>query len=80
MQVQFGIELSHIWRCQWRVVTVRERPAAGLHRASGVITHGLELPDGANALEVAHVGAVGQMHAVHVGVDKSEGEFAQWVA
>ncbi len=56
---------------------VGERPAAGLDRAGVVITHGLEFPDGANALDVAHVGAVSQMHAAHVGVDKSEGQWAQ---
>src|SRR5512133_130547 len=51
-----------------------ERPAARLHAASVVITHGLELPERANALEIANVRAVRQVHAVHVGVDKGEGE------
>lgn len=74
---QFGVEFIHIRRRQLRVVQTSQRPAAGLYSTGIVITHGLELPEGAHALEVANVRAARQMHAVHIGVNAGKGEFGQ---
>ena len=53
---------------------VGEWAAAGFHSTAGVIAHSFELPDSTNALEVADVGAVGQVHAIDVGVARGKCE------
>ena len=56
-----------IRRVKLRVVPIGKRPATGFHRSVSVITNGFELPDLADAFEVADVGAI-QVHALDIGI------------
>ena len=73
---QLGIELERIGCGQCGVVQVGQWPATGLHGAGVVITHRLELPQCANAFQVAHV-RVRLVHAVNIWVHAGEGESGQ---
>ena len=66
--IQRGADHIGIRRCKRRVVPVSQWTTTGDDVARCVIANGLELPHRANALEVAHVRSIGQVHAVHIGV------------
>ena len=54
-----------------------QRAATGLYGTGFIVAHGLELPHRAHALEVAHVRTFCKVHAVHIGVDGFQGEWAR---
>lgn len=64
-----------IGRSKRRIVPVGEGSATWFYRSRWVITNGFELPNFAHPLEVAHMGSVGRVHTVDIGVDRSECEF-----
>ena len=79
---QLGTKLHRVGCGTYGVVLVGERPAARLNSTLCIVANGLELPDAPNAFEIAYMGAVGQVHTVHVGVDSAEyqqGHGAEWV-
>jgi hypothetical protein len=55
-----------------RVVLLGQRPAAGFHSAIGAVAHRLEFPDGADAIEVAHMGAPARVHAPDMGIHREQ--------
>ena len=71
---QFGTDFGRIRRREFRVVPVGQKSATGLDTPLCVIPHCLEFPDRTDPLEVTHMGAIGQVHAVDVGVNRRKGQ------
>ena len=67
-----------IGRVKLRVVPIGKRPTTGFHRSMSVITDGFELPDLADAFEVADVGTI-QIHAVDIGIKGGQCEVVHTV-
>ena len=71
---QFGADFGRIRCREFRVVPVSQRPTTGFYTTLHVVAHCLEFPDSADPLEVAHMGPIGQVHAVDVSVNRPEGQ------